>query len=171
MNLTEIIIGDGTETSCLLPFNACLEQPFDGIYSEHIFTEEEMGGISCSINSIAFDVAVEDFMYWAELYIWFGTTSNPVHAAEGDWLDPDEMSLVFYSPDISIGWEQGWATSTFQFPDPYFYQGGNLVIGIGIQNGVGNGYSFIHSSKHQIGSYHRCKPCQHTRRHRFWNAS
>lgn len=130
-NLTEIIIGEGTETSCQLPFNACHEEWRYTLYSEYIIPASEMGEPSV-INSIAFEIDNADMMYYCELYIWLGTTEDEIHTSETDWLDPDLMTQVYYSPDISLGWEEGWTTSTFELNEHFVYRGGNLVVGVGV---------------------------------------
>ena len=129
--LTEIVIGEGTETSCQMPFNACHEEWQYTLYSEYIIPASEIGE-PCVINSIAFEIDNADMMYYCELYIWLGTTEDEIHTSETDWLDPDLMTQVFYSPDISLGWEEGWATSTFELNEQFVYRGGNLVVGVGV---------------------------------------
>lgn len=131
-NPTEIIIGDGTETTCLLPFYTCPEPQSESIYSEYVISENEMGG-NCTIRSIAFSVGSVDFMYFVrELYIYFGTTNHPVHASETDWAEPDIMQLVYSCTYNSFGWEEGWGTTTFVLDEPYYYNGGDLIVSVGI---------------------------------------
>ena len=130
-DLTEIVIGEGTETSCQLPFNACHEEWRYTLYSEYIIPASEMGEPSV-INSIAFEIDNADMMYYCELYIWLGTTEDEIHTSETDWLDPDLMTQVYYSPDISLGWDEGWTTSTFELNEHFVYRGGNLVVGVGV---------------------------------------
>ena len=51
--LTEIIIGDGTETSCTVPFQACANGWSFWNYAESIYPSDAIG-TACVIHSVSF---------------------------------------------------------------------------------------------------------------------
>ncbi len=142
-NLTEIIIGEGTETSCEIPFNGCSR----GVaYTESIYPADAIGG-PCMIYSISFDVAelpsfwngswqqVTSF-YYIDFSIYFGTTSQSSHSSMDNWVSPEQMSIV-YNRHVNIFYNElftqaGWTTIDLDMPFPY--EEGNLVIGISINS-------------------------------------
>jgi hypothetical protein len=142
-NLTEIIIGEGTESSCEVPFNACEN---GWAYTECIYPAEAIGE-SCMIYSISFDVSeLPSFwngawqqltsFYYIDFSIYLGTTSQSNHSSMGNWVSPEQMSIVFYR-HVDIFYNElftqvGWTTIDLDSPFPY--EEGNLVIGISINS-------------------------------------
>jgi hypothetical protein len=128
-NLTEIIIGEGTETSCEIPFNGCSR----GVaYTESIYPADAIGG-PCMIYSISFDVAelpsfwngswqqVTSF-YYIDFSIYFGTTSQSSHSSMDNWVSPEQMSIV-YNRHVNIFYNElftqaGWTTIDLDMPFP-----------------------------------------------------
>ena len=142
--LTEIIIGDGTETSCEVPFGDCND---NWAYSESIYPAEAIGN-PCMIYSIAFDCAetwLDEYYYsypsgYWYMQIYIGTTTQTSYTSTTNWVYPNNLIKVFDRNGGSyIQWfcrQPGW--ETFELDFPYFYEGGNLVIGILIS---GTGWS------------------------------
>ena len=142
--LTEIIIGDGTETSCEVPFGDCND---NWAYSESIYPAEAIGN-PCMIYSIAFDCAetwLDEYYYsypsgYWYMQIYIGTTTQTSYTSTTNWVYPNNLIKVFDRNGGSyIQWfcrQPGW--ETFELDFPYFYEGGNLVIGILIR---GTGWS------------------------------
>ena len=135
-NLTEIIIGDGTETSCEIPFNTCSEG-WPAAYTEVIYPSAALGE-PCVIYSLSFDVAEVNYGSYLNknLLIYLGTTDSVNHASVTGWTPAENMTLVYentnYMEDIFT--EPGW--TTFVLDHPFFYEGGNLTIGLNVQTYV-----------------------------------
>ena len=142
-NLTEIIIGEGTETTCEIPFNSCTS----GLaYTESIYPAEAIGG-PCMVYSISFDVAElasfwngswlqQASLYYFSISIFLGTTSQSNHSSLDNWIAPEQLSIA-YQRNLNIDYDElftetGW--TTFDLDVPFHYEGGNLVIGISINS-------------------------------------
>ena len=136
--LTEIIIGDGTETSCEIPFNACSEG-WPSAYTEVIYPAAALGE-PCMIYSLSFDVVQECYGGYLNrnLFIYLGTTDNINHTSVTGWTPAENMTLVYentnYLEDIFS--EPGWTTLVLDHP--FFYEGGNLTIGFNANTYVMN---------------------------------
>lgn len=141
--LTEIVIGEGTETTCEIPFNSCTS----GLaYTESIYPAEAIGG-PCMVYSISFDVAElasfwngswlqQASLYYFSISIFLGTTSQSNHSSLDNWIAPEQLSIA-YQRNLNIDYDElftetGW--TTFDLDVPFHYEGGNLVIGISINS-------------------------------------
>lgn len=139
-NLTEIVIGNGTEATCEVPFNACT---VGGAYTESIYPGEAIGG-PCMIYSISYNIA-EVASFWNgswqqtagyryyDYIVYFGTTERITHESNTDWAQTNSLKTVYqrhavYDIFISSEQEPGWIT--FYLDEPYYYEGDNLIVGV-----------------------------------------
>lgn len=131
--LTEIIIGAGNEESCEIPFNNCTS---GCSYVECIFPAEAIGD-PCMIYSISFYCAKtwldnNNYTYSQNYYyltFYMGTTSQTSYNSSTNWTTPDNYTKVFDRHEYGrfcgqIGWD------SFVLDAPFYYNGGNLVIGV-----------------------------------------
>ena len=144
--LTEIIIGDGTETSSEIPFDYFNNTGNRWSFTECIFPAEAIGD-PCMIYSISFYCVqpwldVNNYAYnagYRDLMLYLGTTSQTSHTSSTNWISSNELTNVFERHGVGGYFiyyckQAGWFT--FVFDNPFYYDGGNLVIGINI-NGLG----------------------------------
>ena len=122
MNLTEIIIGDGTETSCTVPFRACANGWSFWNYTESIYPSDAIG-TECVIHSVSFSLA-ETASYSTHMTVYMGTTDEPSHTSPMGWVSPEDLTIVYDAPIEFNGQEWG----KIVLDTPYHYTGGNLVI-------------------------------------------
>ena len=122
IELTEIIIGDGTETSCTVPFRACANGWNFGNYTESIYPSDAIG-TECVIHSISFSLA-ETASYSTHMTVYMGTTDEPSHTSPMGWVSPEDLTMVCNAPIEFNGQEWG----KIVLDAPYHYSGGNLVI-------------------------------------------
>lgn len=144
-NLTEIIIGDGTELTCDIPFNACTNG-WSG--AEIIYPAEAIGG-PCLIHSVSFycgetstfDGAPSPYQY-ACFSMYLGTTDKDLYAEDYDFYQ-GELQLHFDRnwTWTEIGQSTGWIT--FDLDRPFIYREGNLMVKVYVCSNVydGEGYS------------------------------
>ncbi len=120
--LTEIIIGDGTETSCTVPFQACANGWSFWNYAESIYPSDAIG-TACVIHSVSFSLA-ETASYSTHMTVYMGTTDELSHTSPMGWASPEDLTIVYDSPIEFNGQEWG----KIVLDTPYHYTGGNLVI-------------------------------------------
>ncbi len=124
MNPTEIIIGDGTETSCEVPFRGCSTGWNFQNYSEIIYPSEAIG-MTGIIQSISFQFA-EVANYSTSMNILMGTTDQSLHSTNNAWTPSETLESVYNSPVVFN--EQGWIKIVLE--KPFIYEQGNLVVAI-----------------------------------------
>lgn len=122
-NLTEIIIGEGTETSCEVPFNSCEWGRHWG-YSESIYPAEAIGE-PCLIYSISFDIS-EVASYWDEyqnttalyvngLDVYIGSSEQSTHTTT-EWMPIESMIHCKSLQYVMYFQSQGWITLELDTP-------------------------------------------------------
>ena len=124
MNPTEIIIGDGIETSCEVPFRGCSTGWNFQNYSEIIYPSEAIG-MTGIIQSISFQFA-EVANYSTSMNILMGTTDQSLHSTNNAWTPSETLESVYNSPVVFN--EQGWIKIVLE--KPFIYEQGNLVVAI-----------------------------------------
>ena len=132
-DLTEIVIGEGTEATCEVPFNSCTGWHS---YTETIIPAESIGSSSI-IYSLSIDIAeipqlwngsyYEPTSFYCDaFYIFLGTSNQSIHNSSIDWTE-EEMTMVYQRFGQYYDWQNGWMT--FEFDHPFYYEDNNLVIG------------------------------------------
>ena len=99
--LTEIIIGDGTETSSEIPFDYFNNTGNRWSFTECIFPAEAIGD-PCMIYSISFYCVqpwldVNNYAYnagYRDLMLYLGTTSQTSHTSSTNWISSNELTNV-----------------------------------------------------------------------------
>lgn len=143
-NRDEVVIGDGTSTTYVTPFNSL----WGYSYVQQIYTAEEIGTAG-TINSIAFNLSsgsstndIEIFMVNTEQET-FASTDNFVPVTAGD--------KVF---DGNVTFNAGWTTITLD--SPFYYDGtSNLMIGIHeYTSGYSTQYFYYTSKENSVVSFH-----------------
>ena len=140
--LTEIIIGDGTEASCEIPFNACTG---GWGYSESIYPAAAIGG-PCIITAVSYycpEPAMQyggAFPYYTDAFgLFIGTTTRSNYFSTTDWTPSTDLQNLYDRPnwDIISPDADGWIT--FELDQPYNYEGDNLVLGVAVCGYLGIG--------------------------------
>ena len=142
--LIDIVIGDGEELTCEAPFPNC-DISWHWGYSECIYPGEAMGG-PCIIYSISYyceEMAVlwgtePSEYYYDALALYVGTTDKSAYSSETDWTPIDNLTIVRNEPYYCWDYfhlSEGWITLVLS--QPYYYESGNLVVGLGVHGSCG----------------------------------
>lgn len=124
MHADEVIIGEGTDYDCSVPFNTL----YTFSWNETIYPGSELGG-ACTINSIAFNCNAHDTigtLNLTELDVYMGITQRETMSSTIDWTPASDLLLVYSGEDVVIG-DNVW--ETINLDSPFYYTGeGNLVV-------------------------------------------
>ena len=118
----ELVIGNGTEATNVVPFRASNKHSF----TESIYASSEFNG-AITINSISYNhnQYVKNYVL-TDVRIYMGETSMDAHTT--GWVPEEDLTLVYTGANVTIG-EEDW--ETFVLDTPFAYSGNeNLVIAV-----------------------------------------
>ena len=145
-NRDEIVIGDGTSTTYVTPFNSL----WGYSYVEQIYTADEIG-MAGTINSIAFNMQSTDAATH-DIEIFMVNTDKETFASTSDYVAVTAGDKVF---DGSVTFEPAaWTTITLN--TPFYYDGtSNLMIGIHeYTSGYSTRYFYYTNATGKVVSFH-----------------
>ena len=145
-NRDEIVIGDGTSTTYVTPFNSL----WGYSYVEQIYTADEIG-MAGTINSIAFNMQSTDAATH-DIEIFMVNTDKETFASTSDYVAVTAGDKVF---DGSVTFEPAaWTTITLN--TPFYYDGtSNLMIGVHeYTSGYSTRYFYYTSATDKVVTFH-----------------
>lgn len=145
-NRDEIVIGDGTSTTYVTPFNSL----WGYSYVEQIYTADEIG-MAGTINSIAFNMQSTDAATH-DIEIFMVNTDKETFASTSDYVAVTAGDKVF---DGSVTFEPAaWTTITLN--TPFYYDGtSNLMIGIHeYTSGYSTRYFYYTNATGKVVTFH-----------------
>lgn len=120
-----VTVGTGTVTSSAIPYYT----PYYDATVQFIVSASELGNMSGTISTIAFDVASASPSSTDELVVYLGTTDIVSYSSANDYIIPRGMTLVYKGNPV-LGAAEGW--ETIEFDTPFVYDGkSNVVVTIG----------------------------------------
>lgn len=145
-NRDEIVIGDGTSTTYVTPFNSL----WGYSYVEQIYTADEIG-MAGTINSIAFNMQSTSAATH-DIEIFMVNTDKETFASTSDYVAVTAGDKVF---DGSVTFEPAaWTTITLN--TPFYYDGtSNLMIGVHeYTSGYSTRYFYYTAATDKVISFH-----------------
>ena len=145
-NRDEIVIGDGTSTTYVTPFNSL----WGYSYVEQIYTADEIG-MAGTINSIAFNMQSTDAATH-DIEIFMVNTDKETFASTSDYVAVTAGDKVF---DGSVTFEPAaWTTITLN--TPFYYDGtSNLMIGVHeYTSGYSTRYFYYTTATDKVVTFH-----------------
>ena len=143
---TEVVIGEGTTTTYVTPFNSLWGYSF----VEQIYTAEEIGmpGI---ITSISFNMRTSDASQTNTIDVFMKNVSRSNFADNTDYETVTASDMVFSG---SVTFSPGWTTITLD--TPFEYDGSsNLMIGMHeYTSGYSSRYFYYTSTTNSVISFH-----------------
>ena len=118
------IVGTATTTGYEIPVNTY----YNHSYVQHIYTAAELGNNEGKeITAIAFEYIFATQNPKNPVTVYIAHTSKTAFSGTSDWVPVSEMTEVF-SGSLVFNNTNAWFT--IYFNEPFFYEGGNLVVAI-----------------------------------------
>ena len=118
----DVTIGDGTSAGYNAPMNAY----YKNSWTQMIYPASNFASAGY-INSISWYVNAVNEHTYQTLEIYLGTKASSINESTTDWVDMDDLTLVYSSNGGTLGSTVGWETYTLS--TPYYYNAeDNLVV-------------------------------------------
>lgn len=118
----DITIGEGTSAGYNAPMNAY----YKNSWTQMIYPASNFASAGY-INSISWYVNAVNEHTYQTLNIYLGTKASSINENTTDWVDMDDLTLVYESNGGTLGSNVGWETYTLS--TPYYYNAeDNLVV-------------------------------------------